>query len=63
MFLVLLTVCLYGITFGIIQAADDPENHKCAFKIVFSVAKEIDQSEPIGIAIGMAVAFLIELIR
>ena len=41
----------------------DPENHKCRFAIMFSVAKEINRSEPIGIALGMIMGLCLELLR
>ena len=63
MFVVLISVCIFGSTFGIIQAAMDPENHKCRFAIIFSVTREIKRSEPIGIALGMIFAMLIEYLR
>ena len=53
MFIVLTTVCLYGVIFGVIQASNDPENHKCSFAILFSIVIEIKETEPIGIAIGL----------
>ena len=63
MLVVLLSVCTFGVTFGVIQAAEDPENHKCRFAIIFNVAKMIRRSEPIGISLGIFFALLIEKIR
>ena len=63
MFLVLLTVCLFGIIFGVIQASNDPENQKCSFAILFSIVIEIKETGPIGTAIGLVFGFLIELLR
>ena len=63
MFIVLTTVCLYGVIFGVIQASNDPENHKCSFAILFSIVIEIKETEPIGIAIGLVFGLVIEMIR
>jgi ABC-type enterochelin transport system permease subunit len=63
MLLVLIFVCLFGLILGVIQAAMDPENHKCRFAIMFNVAKEISRSEPIGIALGMMMGLSLELLR
>jgi hypothetical protein len=63
MLVVLVAVCAFGFTFGVIQAAMDPENHKCSFAIMFSVAKEIKRSEPIGLLMGLCFGVLIEYLR
>lgn len=63
MLIVLLTVCLYGIIFGIIQASNDPENKKCSFAILFSIVIEIKESEPIGMVIGLIFGLVIEILR
>jgi hypothetical protein len=63
MLVVLVAVCTFGLTFGIIQAAMDPENHKCSFAIMFSLAKEIKRSEPIGLFLGMIFGVIIEYLR
>jgi hypothetical protein len=63
MLVVLIAVCTFGVTFGVIQAAMDPENHKCSFAIMFSLAKEIKRSEPIGFGLGLCFAVLIEYLR
>jgi len=41
MFLILSTVCIFGVTFGVIQASMDPENHKAYYAFIFSLSKEI----------------------
>ena len=41
----------------------DPENHKCAFAIVFNVHYEIQESEPVGLILGVMFGFIIELLR
>jgi len=41
----------------------DPENHKCAFAIVFHLATEIHRSKPIGMAMGMLFGLTIEYLR
>ena len=63
MFIVLITVCLFGIIFGVIQASNDPENQKCSFFIMINIVVEIKESEPIGMVIGLLFGVLIELIR
>lgn len=63
MFVVLISVSLFGIVFGVIQAAMDPENHKCRFAIVFEVTREIDKCKPLGILFGCIFATLIEILR
>jgi hypothetical protein len=63
MLVVLLAVCLYGTIFGIIQAAMDPENHRCAFAIVFNIHYEIRESQPIGMALGIIFGFILEYLR
>lgn len=63
MFVVLMSVCFFGVSHGIIQASMDPENHKCCFAIIFGIAQEMKRTEPIGMAIGLVFAFLIEYLR
>ena len=63
MFMILSTVCIFGITFGVIQASMDPENHKCYYAYIFTLSKEIKKSKPIGCALGFVFGFIIELIR
>lgn len=63
MFVVLVTVCVFGIIFGIIQASMDPENHKSMFAIMFSIQIEINASRPIGMWLGAAIGCVIELLR
>lgn len=63
MFVVLTTVCLFGVIFGYIQAAMDPESQKCVFAIMFNIDLEISKSCPIGMGIGMIVGFVVELLR
>lgn len=41
----------------------DPENHKCAFAIVFNVHYEIQESEPVGLILGLVFGFIIEFLR
>lgn len=41
----------------------DPENHKCSFAIMFSLAKEIKRSEPIGMVLGVFFGVMIEYLR
>ena len=63
MLLILSTVCIFGIIFGVIQASMDPENHKGYFAKVFILRREIQESEPIGCALGFVFGFVLELIR
>tara|TARA_B110000285_G_scaffold27438_1_gene27052 strand:- start:17 stop:517 length:501 start_codon:yes stop_codon:yes gene_type:complete len=63
MFIVLVTVCLYGVIFGVIQASNDPENQKCSFAILFSIVVEIKETEPVGVIVGCVFGVLIETIR
>jgi len=63
MFIVLVTVCLYGVIFGVIQASNDPENQKCSFAILFSIVVEIKETEPVGVIVGCVFGVLIEAIR
>jgi len=63
MFIVLVTVCLYGVIFGVIQASNDPENQKCSFAILFSIVVEIKETEPMGVIVGCVFGVLIEAIR
>jgi len=63
MLVVLLSVCLYGTIFGMIQAAMDPENHRCAFAIVFNIHYEIQESQPIGMILGIIFGFILEFLR
>ena len=63
MFIVLITVCLFGLVFGYIQTAIDPESHKGAMAIMFGIDLEITESWPIGMAMGMVIGFIVEYIR
>ena len=63
MLVVLVSVCVYGATFGIIQAAMDPENKRGRLACLFALTKEIKKCEPIGIVLGIFFATLIEYLR
>ena len=63
MFVVLVATITYGVVFGFIQASLDPESHKGAFAIIFSVAHEIGEAYPIGMLLGIFFTCLIEALR
>ena len=63
MFVVLIATITYGLVFGYIQASLDPENHKSAFAIIFSIAHEIGEAYPIGMLLGIFFTVLIEALR
>ena len=41
----------------------DPENHKAAYAIIFTLGREIKKSKPIGCALGFVFGVLLESVR
>jgi hypothetical protein len=56
-------VGFYGVVFGLIQASDDPESHKCRLSMIFSHDIEVARSIPIGVVVGAIGGLTIEVLR
>lgn len=63
MTVLLVTVILFGLVFGFLQASLDPESHKSWFAMMFLIKVEIKDSCPIGAIIGAVFGFIVEYLR
>ena len=63
MTVLLVTVILFGIVFGFLQASLDPESHKSWFAMMFLINIEIKDSCPIGAMMGAIFGLIVEYLR
>lgn len=64
MTMLLCTVCIFGIIFGFIQAANDPESKGVAIvSITRNIMIEVNYSCPLGALIGMIFGIIVEYLR